>query len=300
MTNQAYTGVQTSQWPLPETGRRVVFPHALIDAMAINPLCRDCLPHGVGYYPNAAGHHMGRREPRDYLVIYCLSGSGVAKRSGRRIPVQAGDVVLLHPGERHSYHADRDNPWSIYWAHMGGSAVDHFFEAIADGASSFVVPVGLHSRLTADLDLLLTVSHRFKSHHLVYAANLLKSILSFMALVHRQHRHRSAALDIDRVQAWLQSHVHDRVSLDALVTATSSISRYHFIREYRRQTGQTPMQSFQQLKINRACYLLDITDWSVAAIANDLGYDDPYYFSRLFKKVTGMPPSDYRREHHAG
>lgn len=299
VAEKTYVDIETSRWPLPETGRRVVLPKTLVDGMAINLLCRDCVPHGVGYYPNAAGHHMGRLQPRDHLVIYCLSGSGVANRRGCQKPVQAGDVLLLRAGERHSYRSDRNNPWSIYWVHMGGVAVDHFFDDILDDATSFVVPVGLHSRLTTDLDLLLTVAHRFKSHHLVYGANLLKSILSFMALVRRQHKDRSSALDIERIQAWLQAHVHARVDLDQLVAATSSVSRYHFIREYRRQTGQTPMQAFQRLKISRACYLLDITEWSVAAIASDLGYDDPYYFSRLFKRVIGIPPRDYRRGHQA-
>ncbi|MCK2169525.1 helix-turn-helix domain-containing protein, partial [Thalassospira xiamenensis] len=58
----------------------------------------------------------------------------------------------------------------------------------------------------------------------------------------------------------------------------------------------TPMQAFQHLKITRACYLLDITDLSITQVAADLGYDDPYYFSRQFKKVMGVAPRDYRRE----
>ena len=299
MRDLADAGIETSRWPLPDTGRRVIIPQGLVDAMAGNPLCRHCLPHGVGYYPTAAGHRMGRRNPRDHLLIYCLAGSGIARRDGHQQSIGPGDVLLLRAGERHSYCANRNDPWSIYWAHLGGDAVDCFFDEIAEVSETFVVPVGLHPRLTDDLNLLLTVAERFRDHHFVYAANLLQSILSFMALVHRQHGQRSTALDIDRVQAWLQAHLHDRIDLDALVAATSSISRYHFIREYKRQTGQTPMQAFQRLKISRACYLLDITEWSVTEIACDLGYDDPYYFSRLFKKVTGIPPRDYRREHQA-
>ena len=87
-----------------------------------------------------------------------------------------------------------------------------------------------------------------------------------------------------------------RLNLDELVTATSELSRYHFIREYKRQTGQTPMQAFQRIKVSHACYLLDISDDTLARIAARLGYDDPYYFSRLFKKVMGVSPGHYRRE----
>jgi AraC-like DNA-binding protein len=98
------------------------------------------------------------------------------------------------------------------------------------------------------------------------------------------------------VQSYLQSRLHERLALDDLVAATSTLSRYHFIREYKRLTGQTPMQAFQHLKISRACYLLDVSDLGVSDIARHLGHDDPYYFSRLFKKVMGVAPRHYRRE----
>lgn len=288
--------VETSRWPLPETGRRAVIPQTLVDSLADHPLCRGCLPHGVGYYPNAAGHHMGRTRPRDHLLIYCLEGAGLAELEGRQCPVRAGEVLLLREGRRHAYQADPNDPWTIYWVHLGGRRVTAHFDDILGDDEAFVARVGRHSRLTEDLELLLTTAMRFRAHHQVYAANLLKSILAFMALMRRQREERNAAVDVPRIQAWLQAHLHERINLERLVAATSELSRYHFIREYKRQTGQTPMQAFQHLKISRACYLLDITDLGVTDVARDLGYDDPYYFSRLFKKVMGVPPRDYRRE----
>ncbi|MHA7915036.1 AraC family transcriptional regulator [Alloalcanivorax xenomutans] len=288
--------VETSQWPLPKAGRRVVIPHTLVAELAEHPLCRDCMPHGVGFYPAAAGHHMGRAAPRDHLVIYCLAGSGVAELEGRRQPVRAGDVLLLREGQRHRYRANPQDPWTIYWVHLGGAEVDTYFDEILSSPDGFTATVGQHSRLTEDLELLLTTVTRFRPHHLIYAANLLKSLLSFMALMRRQRQARNVALDVPRIQAWLQAHLHQRIELEQLVSATSELSLYHFIREYKRQTGQTPMQAFQHLKITRACYLLDITDLSITQVAADLGYDDPYYFSRQFKKVMGVAPRDYRRE----
>ena len=56
------------------------------------------------------------------------------------------------------------------------------------------------------------------------------------------------------------------------------------------------MQAFQRIKVSHACYLLDISDDSVATIALQLGHDDPYYFSRLFKKMMGISPQKYRKE----
>lgn len=289
--------VETSQWPLPRDGRRIVVPQSLLQGLADHPLCGDCLPYGVGYYPLATGHRMSRRLPHDHLLIYCVAGAGEAEAGGRRYPVGAGDLLLFREGRSHRYQARADDPWTIYWVHLGGALVDRFFDEIDPEA--FVVNAGLHSRLIEEFEALLTTAAGFQSHHLVHAANLLRGLLSFLALVRRQQEARHAALDVRRVQHYLQAHLHERLALGRLVAETSGLSRYHFIREYKRQTGQTPMQAFQHLKISRACYLLDITDLGVADIARDLGYEDPYYFSRLFKKVMGVPPRTYRRERGA-
>ena len=49
------------------------------------------------------------------------------------------------------------------------------------------------------------------------------------------------------------------------------------------------------MKMERACYLLDTNNQPVSRVAQALGYDDPQYFSRLFRKVTGLSPRDYRK-----
>ena len=288
---------ETSRWPLPDTGQRTVIPPAVLATMTAHPLCRGCLPHGVGYYPHAGGHRMLRAQPADNLLIYCVAGQGQLQVNGRTLPVLAGDLLLLPAGLAHHYQADDSDPWSIYWVHLGGDEAPLYFDEIAgDSPERYRVTVGVHSRLAEEFQALLAAVTRVQPEHLVYAANLLRSLLAFAALMRRQHTTRHASLDINRVNSYLQTALTRRLNLDELVDATSELSRYHFIREYKRQTGQTPMQAFQRIKVSHACYLLDISDDTVAQIAAWLGYDDPYYFSRLFKKVMGISPQGYRRE----
>ena len=288
---------ETSRWPLPASGQRTVVPPAVLATMTAHPLCRGCLPHGVGYYPHASGHRMYRANPADDLLIYCVSGQGQLQVEGQTLAVTAGDLLLLPEGLPHRYQADDSDPWSIYWVHLGGDEVTGYFDEIAgEGMERQRVTVGVHSRLAEEFQSLLAAATRVQPEHLVYAANLLRSLLAFAALMRRQYTTRHASLDINRVNSYLQTALTRRLNLDELVSATSTLSRYHFIREYKRQTGQTPMQAFQRIKVSHACYLLDISDDTLAQIAARLGYDDPYYFSRLFKKVMGISPQRYRRE----
>lgn len=238
---------------------------------------------------------MVRQKPADDLLIYCVGGRGEAWVEESHIRVEAGDFLLLPANLYHRYQAEPSAPWSIYWVHLGGPEVRHYFAEITEGENSYYkAAVGTHPRLTEEFQAMQAAVTRVRKEHLVYAANLLRSLLSFAALMRRQHGSRHASLDVARVNGYLQTALHRRVCLDELVAATSDLSRYHFVREYKRQTGLSPMQAFQRIKISHACYLLDITDDSVADIGARLAYDDPYYFSRLFKRVMGVSPRHYR------
>ena len=109
-------------------------------------------------------------------------------------------------------------------------------------------------------------------------------------------RAHGALLHVDAVQAVMRSHLHGSLNLDELA-AQFKLSRFHFAKTYRALTGHAPIQDFIQLKMAQACRLLDQGSLEVRQIAEQLGYDDPYYFSRLFRKVVGMAPSHYRALH---
>ena len=93
----------------------------------------------------------------------------------------------------------------------------------------------------------------------------------------------------------MEQQLHQRLTLEQLAEAAGNPSPWQFIRHYRASTGQTPMQAFLHRKIARACYLLEVSDISISDLAREFGYEDAYYFSRLFKKVTGVSPSHYRQ-----
>tara|TARA_Y100000780_G_scaffold158980_1_gene143980 strand:- start:325 stop:630 length:306 start_codon:yes stop_codon:yes gene_type:complete len=71
-----------------------------------------------------------------------------------------------------------------------------------------------------------------------------------------------------------------------------SVSRYSKL--FKEKTGYSAIQYFLKLKIEKACQELYFTDITVKEVSLKFGFDDPYYFSRIFKKIMGMPPSKYR------
>jgi len=98
---------------------------------------------------------------------------------------------------------------------------------------------------------------------------------------------------IEQSIAYMREHLHQPMPV-AKLAALANISPSHFFALFKRQTGSSPMDYFTHLRMQHACRLLDQTSTSVKEVAAVLGYDDPFYFSRVFKAVNRIPPSRYR------
>jgi len=98
---------------------------------------------------------------------------------------------------------------------------------------------------------------------------------------------------IEQSIAYMREHLNQPLPV-AKLAALAHISPSHFFALFKRRTGSSPMDYFTHLRMQRACHLLDATSASVKEVAAVLGYDDPFYFSRVFKAVNRIPPSRYR------
>ena len=94
----------------------------------------------------------------------------------------------------------------------------------------------------------------------------------------------------------MRERTEEMVSLEE-IAAYANLSSTYFVRLFKKQMHQTPIDYFIRLKIQRACQYLDFTDMTVQDVSQHLGYDDTYYFSRVFKRIMGISPSGYRANH---
>lgn len=103
-----------------------------------------------------------------------------------------------------------------------------------------------------------------------------------------------SARRIEQSIAFMMQHLNQPLQV-AELAETAHTSPSHFFVLFKRLVGSSPIDYFIRLRMQRACRLLAGTALSVKEIAADLGYDDPFYFSRVFKSVHGLAPSDYRQ-----
>jgi AraC-like DNA-binding protein len=289
------TRVETSNWPLPVNGVRFITPPRLRRLLVRHPLAQGCYPLALGFYPEAQGHRMNRPAPIDHLLIYCRAGRGWLETADGRMAVSGGDLLLLPKGQAHAYGADAGKPWTLYFVHFDGELATEFLRPLGKGP---LWHIGVQPRLLAEFDALLGLRKQGLSlPHFIYAAHQLQALLASLAVLPARAKLKSGrVLDVDAVQAVMRAHLHGSLNLDELA-AQFKLSRFHFAKTYRALTGHAPIQDFIQLKMAHACRLLDEGSQGIRQVAEQLGYEDVYYFSRLFRKVVGMAPSHYRALH---
>lgn len=288
---------QPSNWPLPIGSFRLLLAKKIIEELSYHPLSCDLYPKAFGQYINAKKHNMLRRVHDDHLLIYCTDGSGSFRIKDIEYPLKTGDLLILPRGVAHAYQASELTPWTLYWCHFSGDKSSDFIQHLKIGKPSYTLPLGVNAKLMADFEILLEglkTSTHLTSY--IHAANVLRQILTYIAQLRPFNLKLKSAqqLDIEKVHTLMQASLHQTLDLETLA-ASVNLSKYHFIKKYKELTGTTPINHFIHLKIERACHLLDISNRSIKHISLTLGYEDAYYFSRIFKHVMGISPTEYRK-----
>jgi len=280
--------------------RLVVLPARVRIRCSNLPLVQQLYVTHIGSYPLAPNHFVEREDgARQAILIYCLSGLGQLHLGEKEFKVDRGSAILIPPNRPHVYFADRQNPWSIFWIHFSGMQMSSVSTVLATNPDDPIVHVpDTQLVLQAFEDVYACLNYNFSDSGLLSMSSKLMNLLSVIRL-HRKHRHprRQAAEDsVLRTIKFMRQHLDMNLTLDDLATQSGQSVPY-YCRRFKERTDQSPMSYFIHLKLQKACELLVQTDLSVKDVAEELGYKDPYYFSRLFKKIQGYAPSQYREQH---
>jgi AraC-like DNA-binding protein len=275
----------------------VVLPPSVVQSALRHPLLCGLMMTDAGAYPQAAGHYVERPGgAAGAVLLVCTAGAGWVRWKGREERVEAGGVVLLSPAETHAYGADEEDPWTLEWAHFAGDEAVHWHEAVL-GRNPDSVCLKLPASFAAALGLARVYERLETGYHepelLAAAAALRWSLTELVRLRHLPGNTLTAIDALDATASWMREHLDQRVTLGKLATR-ARLSVSHFSALFRQRFGYAPIDWLIRQRIQRSCHLLDGTNDKVEAIGLAVGFADPYYFSRMFRRVMGVSPRQYR------
>ncbi len=242
-------------------------------------------------------HTSKRSRLSSFLFFYVQSGSGTLIYEGNTYALSAGDCVFLDCHKAYS-HQTSDDLWCLQWAHFDGPNLKAIHAKFIEEND---VPVfrpfytNVYENILNELQELTALENNVRDLFIS------EKLMGLLAQVMNDCQHRDAnkiiplkSLVLIDIKKYLDEHFCEKITLDEL-SKLFYIDKYYLTRRFKQYYGTTVNTYLQQLKITHAKHLLRFSELSVEQIASECGVDDPNYFARLFKKIEGISPGEFRR-----
>lgn len=279
--------------------KAIVIPRQILNSRcAKNEVISNLFVTDIGYYPKAKFHFRERPHGADqHILIYCHEGKGRVLIKKTEYAIEAGDFFVIPAKTSHLYEAGEDNPWTIYWVHFKGSTATQLVSLIEKqtGLKSFIQ----HSKKSIELfnEIYGQLERGYSNDNLAYANMCMWHFLTtFLYNEKCDPLSGQKNKDIcDIVIDFLSNNINKVLTLGE-IAGVVNLSPSHFSFLFKKKTGFSPIEYFNHLKVQKACQYLLFTNLRIKEISQELGIEDQYYFSRLFTKIMGIAPNDYREK----
>ncbi len=233
-------------------------------------------------------------------ILYVLSGNGIISMEGIIYPLKPGDLIVVNPGVRHCESSVSGSKMHLVFLavekfQVGSLEPNHLIE-------NDMPPViaGQDYRYKIESYFTDLISESADKIMLSTAMNLALASALMILILRVYHSRNERVSDLKeecrRIKDYIDKNYTSPITLDSL-SEQVYISKYYLSHIFKSQTGTSPIKYLINKRISEAAQLLLHSDLSIRDIALQVGYDDPVYFSQMFKKVMDESPAAYRTNH---
>ncbi|MCX4267536.1 MAG: AraC family transcriptional regulator [Lachnospiraceae bacterium] len=236
----------------------------------------------------------------DFQILYIASGKAYFYFNNSKEPtvVTAGHMVVYRPKEPQRYIYYGVDQTEVYWVHFTGGNVKNLLRHYGIKDEMQVINTGTSLEYVRIFKQMIQELQRGQTD---YKESLVLLLLQLFILIHRQlskeqiRKNEYLDREMELAIQYFHSHYNTEINIENYaVSRGMSIS--WFIRCFKQYTNTTPMQYLVSIRITNAQVLLETTNYNITEIGRIIGYENPLYFSRIFRKQKGISPSEYRKQ----
>lgn len=233
----------------------------------------------------------------DYQLLYIASGKTHFIINGEDHEVTAGHMVLYLPRQEQNYiYYGADKP-EVYWVHFTGNNVKDILRHYDIALDDPIFFTGVVSRFSY---LFKEMIQELQTCRIGYKDLLSMYLHQIFLSIQRARLEQKPAIssyiqeEMENARRYFNEHYNESINIEEFA-ASRGMSVSWFLRNFKQVSGMSPMHYILVNRLNNAVSLLETTDYNVTEISAIVGYENPLYFSRLFKKEKGVSPSEYRK-----
>ena len=248
--------------------------------------------HPSGYFFNAEKG----RVLREYQLVYITKGRGLfSSDSTPERQVCKGRLMVLFPGQWHTYHPYQQRGWNELYIGFQGPVIDVMLKGCVLSIYNQVLEVGLNEELVTLFSRALEIAEADKISSQQYLSGIVLHMIGMILSISKNKIFEVGDVDqkIEQAKIIMNENVFKDIDPEELAMKLN-ISYSWFRKVFKDYTGYAPAKYFQELKLRKAKQLLVGTSQSVKEISFMLDYKSTEHFFSLFKKRTGFTPLEYR------
>ena len=248
-------------------------------------------PIDVGYDSTSAGHAYGPAVRNYYLLHYVLYGKGIFVHGDNTYALSDGQCFVIRPHELTYYKADENEPWHYIWVGFRADSIPLCIE------TQDVLDIPFASPIFEEIEKNLTYYNSEAGDGGKREAYLSSKIAELMAQLHIAFlcpAESKTQSDMKIIKNYIDTHYTLQLSISELAERFH-LSASYFSRQFKKALGSSPQGYIVKKRLNEAARLMTVHGFTPSAAASTVGYTDIYLFSKMFKRLFGISPREYKK-----
>ncbi len=268
-------------------------------SIAINPYSRSHELNVLfsGHSQTEPLHEVGPQVLDYYLIHYIVSGKGIFECMGQNFELKSGHCFTIFPGTLVKYVSDPQDPWKYRWVAFKGALSNDLLSRAnikPEHPCTTVQNKHHHTYLFSQVQRILKTGDPACD---LKAEAYLRLIIAenVQSQINPLHKERisEARQQVDKAVRLLSLQYSRPLSMEEMAHHLG-YHRTHLSKIFKKETGLSPMNYLLKIRMERASHLILHDSLTIQQIASSVGYSDPLYFSKQFKKWFGLSPTQYR------